>query len=46
MIIKKKQEKTIIKLIDFGLSYMYSIYSMVNENCGTLLYMAPEIAAK
>ncbi len=37
-----------IKVADFGLSakYDYSYYNELDEHCGTLIFMAPEVAEK
>lgn len=37
-----------VKLADFGLSakYEHSSFAKLDEHCGTLIYMAPEVALK
>ncbi|CAD8181630.1 unnamed protein product [Paramecium octaurelia] len=40
----RENNKSIVKLIDLGLSYQISSHKIANKQCGTLLYMAPELA--
>ncbi|CAD8094363.1 unnamed protein product [Paramecium sonneborni] len=40
----RENNQSIVKLIDFGLSYQISSHKIANKQCGTLLYMAPELA--
>lgn len=35
-----------VKIIDFGLAGEQKDYNPLRDNCGTLLYMAPEVALK
>jgi serine/threonine protein kinase len=43
--IKKTNGEFELKLIDFGLSHIPSSFiAQSHENCGTLLYQAPELA--
>lgn len=41
------EEGFTLKIIDFGLSFFHDQTIIhASENCGTLLYMAPEVALK
>ncbi|CAK89168.1 unnamed protein product (macronuclear) [Paramecium tetraurelia] len=40
----RENNKSIVKLIDLGLSYQICSHKIANKQCGTLLYMAPELA--
>ncbi|CAD8097905.1 unnamed protein product [Paramecium sonneborni] len=40
----RENNQSIVKLIDLGLSYQISSHKIANKQCGTLLYMAPELA--
>ena len=35
-----------MKIIDFGLAGEQKDYNPLHDNCGTLLYMAPEVALR
>ena len=45
ILIGDKTDFTSIKIADFGLSAKYTVESngRLDQNCGTLIYMAPEV---
>jgi len=40
----RAEEEFEIRVIDFGLSFKNEQIGTLSDNCGTLIYMAPEVA--
>ncbi len=42
IVLKNVQDYRSVKLVDFGLAIKYQTRQGIDENCGTLVYQAPE----